>query len=222
MIVFEGCLALVIFPASQAPHKWSFLNLTPSMPMICFFFMGVCKFLMPACPSLRCQSQHSEAFARRHTASCGPAEKSTMYRSSFQYPSKTRDLSDSISTRQRYFPNITIMFKSQSIETDIKLKPRDSTSITLSMCWSFEIATLPRPNTLLLLVSANVMWLLSDGRKVESMRRLRSPVIWLVHPLSIIHSEAFGVIPYSAVRGIGFTKSIVKQKHLTNQWVMKA
>ena len=44
------------------------------------------------------------------------------------------DFSDSISTRQRYFPNSTIMFKSQSIETDIKLNPRDSTSITLSMC----------------------------------------------------------------------------------------
>ena len=54
------------------------------------------------------------------------------------------------------------------------------------------------------------------------MRRLRSPVMWLVHPLSIIHSEAFGVIPYSAVRGIGFTKGIVKHKHLTNEWIMKA
>ena len=169
-------------------------------------------------------SQHSEAFARRHTASCGPAEKSTTYKSSFRYPSNTRDLSDSISTRQRYFPNITIMFKSQSIETDIKLKPRDSTSMTLSMCWSLEIATLPRPNTLLLPVSANVMWLLSDGRKVESIRRLLLPVMWFVHPLSIIHSEDFedaGVVPYSAVRGIGFTKRIMKQKHLTNQWVMK-
>ena len=113
------------------------------------------------------------------------------------------------------------MFRSQSIETDIKLKPMDSISITLSMCWSFQIATLPRPNTLLLPVSANVMWLLSDGRKVESMRRLRSPVIWLVHPLSIIHSEAFGVIPYSAVWGIGFTKRVVKHKHLTNKWNME-
>ena len=27
---------------------------------------------------------------------------------------------------------------------------------------------------------------------------------------------------FMAVRGIGFTKRIVKQKHLTNQWVMKA
>ena len=43
-----------------------------------------------------------------------------------------------------------------------------------------------------------------------------------MHPLSIIHSEGFGDVPYSAVRGIGFTKRIVKQKHLTNQWVMKA
>ena len=143
MIVFEGCLALIIFPASQAPHKWSFLNLTPLMPMTCFFFARVCKFLMPACPSLRCQSQHSEAFARRYTASYGPAEKSTMYKSYFWYPSKTRDLSYSIRTRQRYFANITIMSRSQSVETDIKFYPRDSTSITLSMCWSFEIATLP-------------------------------------------------------------------------------
>src|SRR3954465_243643 len=104
------------------------------MPMTCFFLARVCKFLMPACPSLRCHSQHSEAFVRRHLASCGPAEKFTMYRSSFLYPSKTIDLSDSISTRQQYFPNMTTLFKSQSIETDIKLKPRDSTSITLSMC----------------------------------------------------------------------------------------
>ena len=45
-----------------------------------------------------------------------------------------------------------------------------------------------------------------------------------MHPLSIIHSEDFevaGVVPYSAVRGIGFTKRLVKQKHLMNQWVMK-
>ena len=45
--------------------------------------------------------------------------------------------------------------------------------------------------------------------------------MWLVHPLSIIHSEACGVIPYSTVRGIGFTKGIVKHKHLTNEWIMK-
>ena len=94
--------------------------------------------------------------------------------------------------------------------------------MTLSMCWSFEIATLPRPNTLLLPVSANVMWILVDGRRVESMRSLRSPVMWLVHPLSIIHSKAFGIVPYSAVGGIGFTKSIVKHKHLTGKRIMEA
>ena len=54
------------------------------------------------------------------------------------------------------------------------------------------------------------------------MRRLQSPVMWLVHPLSIIHSEAAGVIPYSAVKGIGFTKSIVKHKHLTEKRIIKA
>lgn len=46
--------------------------------------------------------------------------------------------------------------------------------------------------------------------------------MWLVHPLSIIHSEVAGVIPYSAVRGIGFTKSIVKHKNLTSKWIMQA
>ena len=46
--------------------------------------------------------------------------------------------------------------------------------------------------------------------------------MWLVHPLSIIHSEAAGVIPYSAVRGIGFTKSIVKHKHLTGKRIIEA
>ena len=45
--------------------------------------------------------------------------------------------------------------------------------------------------------------------------------MWLVHPLSIIHSEAFGIIPYSAVRGIGFTKGNVKHKHLTNKHIIK-
>ena len=43
-----------------------------------------------------------------------------------------------------------------------------------------------------------------------------------MHPLSIIHSEACGVIPYSTVRGIGFTKSIVKHKHLTGKRIIKA
>ena len=60
MIVFTGCLAFVIFPASQAPHKWSLRNLTFSMPMTCFFFASVCKFLMPTWPSCRCHSQPSD------------------------------------------------------------------------------------------------------------------------------------------------------------------
>ena len=42
-----------------------------------------------------------------------------------------------------------------------------------------------------------------------------------MHPLSIIHSEAFGVIPYSAVRGIGFTKGNVKHKHFTDKNIIK-
>ena len=37
----------------------------------------------------------------------------------------------------------------------------------------------------------------------------------------MIHSEAFVVIPYSAVWWIGFTKGIVKHKHLTNKRIMK-
>ena len=45
--------------------------------------------------------------------------------------------------------------------------------------------------------------------------------MWLVHPLSIIHSEAFGMVPYSAIRGTGFTKGNVKHKYLTNKWIMK-
>ena len=40
-------------------------------------------------------------------------------------------------------------------------------------------------------------------------------------PLSIIHSEARGVVAYSVVWGIGFTKRVVKQKHLTNKWNME-
>ena len=45
--------------------------------------------------------------------------------------------------------------------------------------------------------------------------------MWLVQPLSMIHSVAFGVVPYSAVSGIGFTKSIVKQKHVANKHIIK-
>ena len=44
--------------------------------------------------------------------------------------------------------------------------------------------------------------------------------MWLVH-LSIIHSVAFGAVPYSVVRGIGFTKRNVKRKHLTNKHTIK-
>src|ERR1041384_3050041 len=77
--------------------------------------------------------------------------------------------------------------RSHSIDTDIRLYPRDSTSMTLSMYWSREIATLPRPNTLLLPLSANVM-VFDEGLREDSMRRFLSPVIWFVHPLSMIHS----------------------------------
>ena len=42
--------------------------------------------------------------------------------------------------------------------------------------------------------------------------------MWLVQ---LIHSVAFGVVPYSAVSGIGFTKSIVKQKHVANKRIIK-
>ena len=42
-----------------------------------------------------------------------------------------------------------------------------------------------------------------------------------MHPLSIIHSEARGVVSYSAVWGIGFTKRVVKHKNLTNKWNME-
>jgi hypothetical protein len=49
---------------------------------------------------------------------------------------------------------------------------------------------------LLLPVSANVMWLFEEGRRVESISRLRSLVIWFVHPLSKIHSVVFGTGSY--------------------------
>jgi len=45
--------------------------------------------------------------------------------------------------------------------------------------------------------------------------------MWLVHPLSIIHSVVFGAVPYSAVSGIGFTKRSVKHKHLKNKHIIK-
>ena len=157
MIVFEGCLALVIFLASQAPQRWSLRNFIPLMPMTCFFFVSVCKFLIPAWPSRRCHSQHSEAYSSRHVAGCGPAEKSTIYKSPLLKPSKTLELSDSISTIQWYLLKMTTISRSQSIETDMSLNPKDLTSMTLSMCLSFEIATLPRPNTLLSFISVGDM-----------------------------------------------------------------
>ena len=43
--------------------------------------------------------------------------------------------------------------------------------------------------------------------------------------MSIIHSEDFedaGVVPYSAVRRIGFTKSVVKHEQLTHKRIIKA
>ena len=46
--------------------------------------------------------------------------------------------------------------------------------------------------------------------------------MWLVHPLSIIHSDARGVEAYSAVWGIGFTKRVVKHKYLTHKRIIKA
>jgi hypothetical protein len=45
--------------------------------------------------------------------------------------------------------------------------------------------------------------------------------MWLVHPLSIIYSVAFGAVTYSAVWGIGFTKRSVKHKHLKNKHTIK-
>src|SRR3954466_12258805 len=74
------------------------------------------------------------------------------------------------------------------MDTDIRLYPRDSTNMTLSIYWSREIATLPRPNTLLLPLSANVIVFFDEGLRNDSMRRFLSPVMWLVHPLSMIHS----------------------------------
>ena len=62
--------------------------------------------------SMLCDLNMIVIFGKSHCLVLMESEKSTMYRSPFLYPSKTRDLSDSISTRQRYFPNITIMFKS--------------------------------------------------------------------------------------------------------------
>lgn len=87
-------------------------------------------------------------------AGCGPVEKSTIYKSPLPKPLKTLDLSHSMMTTHLYFPKMTIISRSQSIETDMRLNPRDSTSMTLSMCRYLEIATLPSPNTMLLPLSA--------------------------------------------------------------------
>src|SRR4051812_42717909 len=132
---------------------------------------------MPACPSFRCHSQHSVARASRQVATCGPSEKSTIYRSPFQTPRKTMELSLTIETRQPYLPKSTKRSRSQSIDTNIRLYPRDSTSMTLSIYWSREIATLPRPNTLLLPLSANVIVFFDEGLREDSMRIFLSPVM---------------------------------------------
>src|SRR3954469_23907474 len=147
MIVLAGCLAFAIFPASQAPQRRSLVNIISSTPRTCFFSTSFCRFLILACPSLRCYNQHSVARARKHVATCGPSEKSTIYRSPFLTPRKTMELSLTIETRQPYLPKSTTRSRSQSIDTDIRLYPRDSTNLTLSIYWSREIATLPRPNT---------------------------------------------------------------------------
>src|SRR4051812_49428262 len=73
------------------------------------------------------------------------------------------------------------------MDTDIRLYPMDSTNMTLSICWSREIATLPRPNTLLLPLSVNLIVFFDEGLRENSMRRFISLVISLVHPLSIIN-----------------------------------
>ena len=174
--------------------------------MTCFFFASVCKFLMPAWPSRRCQSQPSEAFASKHTAGCGPVEKSTIYRSPLLKPSKTLELSASMITTQRYLPKITTISRSQSIETDMRLYPKDSTSMTLSMCLSLEIATLPRPNTWLLPLSAKMICFRCDGDKGASIKRFLSPVMWFVHPLSRTHSVALG---WSSCRWISVTYNLI-------------
>ena len=192
-MVLEGCLDLVIFPDSQAPQRWSLRNLTDSMPMTCFFFASVCKFLMPAWPGLRCHNHPSEVFASKQVAGWGPVEKSTMYKSPLLTPSKTLDLSDYMMTTHLYLPKITIISRSQSIETDMRLKPRDSTSITLSICLSLEIATLPSPNTLLLPLSAYVICFRGDGVSGIFISKLLSPVMWCVEPLSRTHSVLLGL-----------------------------
>ena len=161
---------------------------------------------MPAWPSHRCHSQPSEAFASKHTAGCGPVEKSTMYKSPLLKPSKTLELSASMIITQRYLPKTTTISRSQSIETDMRLYPKDSTSMTLSMCRSFEIATLPRPNTWLLPLSAKMICFRCDGDKGASINRFLSPVMWFVHPLSRTHSVALG---WSSCRWISATYELI-------------
>ena len=74
----------------------------------------------------------------------------------------------------------------------MRLYPKDSTSMTLSMCRSFVIATLPRPNTWLLPLSAKMICFKCDGYKGASINRFLSPVMWFVHPLSRAYSFALG------------------------------
>ena len=168
--------------------------------------MSVCKFLMPAWPSRRCHSQPSEAFASRHTAVCGPVEKSIIYKSPLLKPSKTLEWLASMITTQRYLPKTTTISRSQSIETDMRFYPKDSTSMTLSMWRSFEIATLPRPNTWLFPLSAKMICFRCDGDKGASINRFLSPVMWFVHPLSRTHSLALG---WSSCRWISATYELI-------------
>src|ERR1041385_512537 len=56
MMDLAGCLALVIFPASQAPQNQSLVILISSIPRTCFLRSSFCRFLIPVCPSLLCHS----------------------------------------------------------------------------------------------------------------------------------------------------------------------
>ena len=84
------------------------------MPMTCFFFASVCRFLMPAWPSRRCHRQPFEAFASKHTAGCGPVEKSTMYKSPLLKPSKTDFC---LCQRRWYASDVTVLMEHPSIDS---------------------------------------------------------------------------------------------------------
>src|SRR3954449_11018271 len=63
-----------------------------------------------------------------------------------------------VKRQQREAENRTSIPISHNFEIDIRLYPRDWTSITLSMCLSFDMATLPKPKTLPLLLSPKVIY----------------------------------------------------------------